>query len=399
MTAADRGSAQDVVLLVFALLAPVPWLVMHGAGDEAFPAAAVAGASGLAILGAAFLLSWAVELAEHDIPQSLALLILALVSVLPEYAVDLAFAVKAAHDPAWLPYPIANMTGANRLLIGFGWAAVVLLACRRGKTTMLAIPQHHRLEIRFLLIATLYSLFIPLSGTLSLFDAAVLLSLFFWYAYSAAQGNSGEVDLVGPAIWIDARTGNSSRRVVVVVGLVYAAAAIIQAAEPFASSLVALGSDYAIDEFILVQWVAPLASESPEFLVALMFAWRNKGALGLGALISSKVNQWTLLVGALPIAYAIALGRPEGLPLDDRQTQELWLTSAQSMLATLLICNFGFSRMEAILLAVLFAIQLVFPSAEVRIAFAALYFGLVAGLLAFSPHRRAALIAVLKPER
>ena len=117
------------------------------------------------------------ELAEQDIPQSLALLILALVSVLPEYAVDLALAVKAAHDPTWLPYPIANMTGANRLLIGFGWAAVVLVACRGGRT-LLEIPHHHRLEIRFLLIATLYSFVIPLSGTLSLFDAAVLLGIF-----------------------------------------------------------------------------------------------------------------------------------------------------------------------------------------------------------------------------
>ena len=65
------------------------------------------------------------ELAERDIPQALAILFLALVSVLPEYAVDLHFAWKAGKDPSYAAYAVANMTGANRLLIGLGWAAVV----------------------------------------------------------------------------------------------------------------------------------------------------------------------------------------------------------------------------------------------------------------------------------
>ena len=78
--------------------------------------------AGLAILGGAFVLSWATELAERDIPQALAILVLALVSVLPEYAVDLHFAWSAGKDPSYAPYAVANMTGANRLLIGLGWA-------------------------------------------------------------------------------------------------------------------------------------------------------------------------------------------------------------------------------------------------------------------------------------
>ena len=128
-----------------------------------------------------------------------------------------------------------------------------------------------------------------------------------------------------------------------------------------------------------------------------MFAWRHRGAVGLGALISSKVNQWTLLVGALPIAYAISLGRPEGLPLDDRQTQELLLTSAQSLLAALLVSNFGFSRLEATILAVLFGVQLLFPSAEVRIAFSVLYLAIFGVLLIGAPDRRKAFFTVLRP--
>lgn len=40
----------------------------------------------------------------------------------------------------------------------------------------------------------------------------------------------------------------------------------------FADSLVTAGTDLGIDEFLLVQWVAPLAAEAPELIVALMFA-------------------------------------------------------------------------------------------------------------------------------
>jgi cation:H+ antiporter len=387
---------RQFLILLGAFLLPLPWLLLSLPDLELVPEVA-APLAGLAILGSAFLLSWAVELAERDIPQSLALLVLALVSVLPEYAVDLHFAIRAAEDPEYARYAVANMTGANRLLIGLGWAAVVLVACRRGRTSLLEIPHHHRLEIRFLLLATLYSLLIPLSGTINLLDAAVLLGLFLWYAWSAAQGEPEHIELVGPAAWLDVRLGDTGRRVVGLTMLAFAAAAIFLSAEPFAEGLVEMGRGGPVDEFLLVQWVAPLASESPEFLVALMFAWRMRGAVGLGALISSKVNQWTLLVSALPIAYALAAGSTAGLPLDTRQSQELLLTSAQSLLATLLICNFGFTRLEAVMLAALFGSQLIFPSSDVRLAFSALYFAIFLGLMIHSPERRAAFLSVLRP--
>ena len=87
---------------------------------------------GLAILGSAFLLAWAAEALQLDVSQGLALTVLALIAVLPEYAVDFAFAWKAGDDPdKYAPLALANMTGANRLLIGIGWSMVVLLAAWR----------------------------------------------------------------------------------------------------------------------------------------------------------------------------------------------------------------------------------------------------------------------------
>jgi cation:H+ antiporter len=396
---APATNGRELFWLVAALVMPIPWLQAALRDGAGLSHEATSFLAGVAIVGAAFLLSWAVELAERDIPQSLAILVLALISVLPEYAVDLHFAIRAASDPSYAHYAVANMTGANRLLIGLGWAAVVLLACYRNHTTHMVIPATQRLEMRFLLFATLYSFLIPLNGAIDLVDAAVLIGLFLWYVVAATKGHREEAPLVGPAAWIEARVGNGLRRAVVTVFLVYAAVGIFVSAEPFAEGLVHIGKNYDIDEFLLVQWVAPLASESPEFVIALLFAWRRRGTLGLSALISSKVNQWTLLVGALPIAFVVAGGAVGGLPLDERQTEELLLTSAQSLLAALLICDLDFSRVEAVLLAALFGVQLFFPSTDVRYAFSVLYIVIFVGLLFYSPERRAGFISLLRPKK
>ena len=209
---ASRSRKRDVIALIGAGLLPVPWMVLHN--FHGFPIApeTIAVLSGLAILGGAFLLSWATEVAERDIPQALAILVLALVSVLPEYAVDLHFAWTAGKDPSYAAYAIANMTGANRLLIGIGWAVVVLIYCWRARKPDLLIHRRQRLEVRFLLWATLYSFFIPLSGTVNLFDAAVLLVIFFFYAFSAMRSDSEEVHLVGPAAFLDREFGDVGRR-------------------------------------------------------------------------------------------------------------------------------------------------------------------------------------------
>ena len=193
-----RSRKRDFLALLGAAALPLPWMVGHHFEGLGLSSELVAALAGLAILGGAFLLSWAAELAERDIPQALAILVLALVAVLPEYAIDLHFAWTAGKDPSYAPYAVANMTGANRLLIGFGWAAVVLVACWRGRSQDLEVHPRQKLELRFLIWATLYSFLIPLSGSIHLFDACVLLGLFLLYVRTAMKGETHEVELVGP---------------------------------------------------------------------------------------------------------------------------------------------------------------------------------------------------------
>src|SRR5712664_5032777 len=91
---------------------------------------------GAAVVASAFLLSWAAEAFQVDVSASLATAELALVAVLPEYAVDLYFSYSAGHNPEHAQYAVANMTGSNRLLIGIGWpllAGLALVAARRAR--------------------------------------------------------------------------------------------------------------------------------------------------------------------------------------------------------------------------------------------------------------------------
>lgn len=342
------------------------------------PAPLAAAIFGISILAAAFLLSWAAETAELDISQGLALAVIAFIAVLPEYAVDLVLAWKAgaSAEEAEKGLAIANMTGGNRLLIGVGWPIVFLIFFYRSKLKELVVDAQRSLELVFLTIATLYVLTIPLRDHLSLMDTMVLVSLFACYVFFTTKAVSEEVELVGPARAMGLLP-DGPRRAFVIFVLIFAAVVIFSSAEPFAEALVHMGEQFGVSEFLLIQWLAPLASESPEVLVAGLLAWRGRAAVGMGALISSKVNQWTLLIGTLPIAYLLSAGEfhfnTGGLPLDDRQREEIFLTAAQSIFAIAVFANLRMGKNEAIILFVLFATQLFITSEQVRLYYAVGY--------------------------
>ncbi|MDP9184485.1 MAG: sodium:proton exchanger, partial [Actinomycetota bacterium] len=292
----------------------------------------------------------------------------------------------------------------NRLLIGIGWSSIVFIAWARSRRASgddtparpireVTLARTHSIEIAFLLVATAYSLTLPLKHSITPIDAIVLVALFGLYVARLSRAPAGEPHLVGPARWIGGfRTGG--RRLTVVALFVWAAFVIVLCAEPFAHALVSAGRDYGVSEFFLVQWLAPLASEAPEFIVAGLFAWRLQTDTALGALVSSKVNQWTLLVGSLPIVFAIASHSLHGLPIEGDQRLELLLTAAQSLFAVALISNLRMSVREAWWILGLFLVQFLVSAfagdrlhEEVLIATSAVY--LAAGAWLLVKHRAA----------
>ncbi len=324
------------------------------------------------IMAAGYILSVAVEAAQKDISRSFATIILALLAVLPEYAVDIYLAYTGGTDPRYVHYATANMTGANRMLLGLFWPIVgfVGLYFARGRKTVkgkaIILDRSFRLEIFFLLLATFYSFKLPIMGHISLFDSIVLILLFLFYARIASQSHLREEEFEGVAEVI-VRFRPVLRKIVVFLLFLVAGVLIFTSVEKFTEGLIKTGELLGISEFLLIQWVAPVASELPELIVAILLALKGKTTTAIGALVSSKVNQWTLLIGALPIAYSLGSGRLAAMPLDYVQREEIFLTAAQSLMGTILIADLKLSRGDAILLFVLFWAQWVFPSPQIRL--------------------------------
>ena len=363
----DVGASQYIFLLLVTIVT-VPGLYF---GISHAPLSPVLGTVlfGIAIFGAAFLLSWGAEAAQIDISQSFAIAILALIAVLPEYAVDFVFTWKAAHDPEQAHYAIANMTGANRLLVGMGWPVVVLLFVIAKKKKAVILEKSQRVEIFYLAMATIYSFTIPLKGNLNLIDTVILVMLFALYARRAAKMEVTEPELVGP-VKILANMTNGYRRTFTALLFLYSGFVIFAVAEPFAESLVMAATHLGMDEFHAVQWLAPLASEAPEFIVACTWALRGAASAAIRVLISSKVNQWTLLVGTIPLVYAISGGAIHPFPLDGLQRNELLLTAAQSLFGLAVLVDLRFDTRNALLLASLFLLQLFWPDIRIEVAIA-----------------------------
>ena len=365
MTRAHNAVREFVVPVGVAALAVVPALFLRVIGSSVGALGDMA-LFGVAILAAGFLLSWGAEAAEKYIATGFVLAVVALITVLPEYAVDALLAWKAGYLVEYQHKALANMTGANQLLIGAGWPVVALIVWYRQGARGIALRRQRSGDVVWLLIATLYSLLLPLKRGVCWYDALVLFGIYAMYVRSSAGDDEAEHDvstLVGPprvmVTWPRAR-----RRLWIVVLFVWAAGAILASAEPFAESLIEAGHALHVDDVLLIKWLAPLASEAPEFVVVILLTVRGRAEMGMGAFISSKVNQWTLLVGGVPVAFCLSSavhgsGFGGCLPLDGHMQAELWLTAAQGLYAVATIADLNFSLGQALTILGLFLVQFV----------------------------------------
>jgi cation:H+ antiporter len=188
----DLRQRRQILYMALALVITLPGVFLRLASIHADPVIGAV-AYGLAIVGAAFILSWAAEVVQLDIAAGLALALLALIAILPEYAVDFVFTAKAGREFAetgaaaqYGPLALANMTGGNQLLIGLGWPLVILVATWRVKRTGAApdvaegttvdqinLSRSQTVDIAYLTLASVYGLSLFLKDTLTPVDAVV----------------------------------------------------------------------------------------------------------------------------------------------------------------------------------------------------------------------------------
>lgn len=386
--AAEAPTANGKVWATMTLIAlgavPAGVLRLSGAHIDPIVGAMIYGGG---IVCGAFLLSWAAEVAELDISGSLAIALLALIAVLPEYTIEavLAWDAGASYNPATqvitdeMARAAANVTGANRLLIGLGWSLVILIYWLKRREK-LDLRGEMNLEISMLIIATAIMGLIVVFQQVSIILAVVLIGVYLAYLWISSTGESEEPELIGVALVIGSLPV-ARRRATVVLMFLYAAAVILLAAEPFVHGLIETGVEFGIDEFILIQWIAPLASESPEIIIAVLFTLRSNPQAGLTTLVSSEVNQLTLLVGSITIVFSISAGEVMSFPLDDRQSIEFLLTAAVSAFAIILIAPRVLGARVGLVLLGLFIVHLFFSDPGQRLIFSYIYFGLAIFLI------------------
>ncbi|MBX9847044.1 MAG: sodium:proton exchanger [Xanthobacteraceae bacterium] len=353
------------ISIAIAVLVILPAIYFKAAGLRPDPVldAAIFGA---AILAAGFMLSWGAETAEGQISAGLILAVVAIITVLPEYAVDLYYAWRAgqAPDSNYAHYAAANMTGANRLLVGLAWPLLVVLHWWKTRAKHIPLAPVNSVEIVFLLLPSLYAFTILLRDRIGPLDAVVLIALFaayLWRVGSMPKVHEEDDDEAEVGLAVEIEKLPAGQQWALMIGLaVVAATVIFMSAEPFAEAMVDSGRVLGINEFLLIQWLAPLASEAPAVTVAVLFVLSNRSAAGLTTMISDKINQWTLLVGMLPLAMSVGAGTLMALPLDARQHEEFFLTAAQSLFGLALLLRLRLGLGAAGALAVLFSAQVGF---------------------------------------
>lgn len=380
--------------LLAAIALTLPSLVLHFSGATV-PAPTALLVFATAIVAASFVLSWAAEVAEVDLAGGIAIALLALVAVLPELLIAVYFAFEGGHHASVLPYASANVTGSNRLLMGLATPVAGLVALSasrrrsgrrggRGGVRATRLDPGQALDLGAIIAAVPIIVLVVVTRTLAWYDGAALLIVYATYLILLSRGEKEEIDLVGVAAHIGALAPRHRRRLVTGLFLL-AAAVVFVIAEPFATSLIATGQSLHINQYLLVQWLAPLASESPELIIATLLARRGKGGKALAALLASEVNQWTLAIGALPFAHLVG-GGGGAIGLGTRSTAEYVLTIAQAALGVSILIDFRVTRREAWGLVILFFLQLGLTTTSARLVLAG-----AEGVLAviwFVVHRR-----------
>jgi cation:H+ antiporter len=334
------------------------------------------------ILLSAFLVAWGAEAAQFLISQGLALAILAWLQTLPEFAVEAVIAWEAGKDPTRAHLAVANLTGAIRLLLGLGWPMIYFVFAffgrKRATERLPSIRLHkeHSIEVMGLVPPLLYFVVIVLKRSLSWVDAIVLIGLYTAYLGVLLRNPPHSVEELADAPRVSrwAYRQRGWRRHAAIGGLLATGGYLLYVtAHPFLESMLAVAALLGVSQFVLVQWVAPFLSEFPEKVSAFFWARRVTHApMALMNMVSSNINQWTVLAAMIPLVYGYShythTGAWADFHFDAEQRLEIVLTLLQTGLGVVVLANMEFDWLDAAALFVLWAVQFLVPTLREEVA-------------------------------
>ena len=345
-----------------------------------------------AIIAASLLIAWAAEASEHSISRGLALAIVAIVQTIPEYFVEGTIAWKAGKEPGvWLHNVIANFTGANRLLTGFGWPLILLTLLiqkhRRGQQgpSTITLRREQSVEVVFMLGASLYYVWVLTEQALTIFDAVAWVVIFVAYMWMLARLPRGvenqEEPLLGPSLAIAEISSKRKKSVAILALFLFAGLTFVLITDSFVTSIQNLAQMFLVGllgsgaVFFTIQWIAPVLSEFPEKVTA--FNWARQVTLAPLALlnfISSSVNELTALVALIPVVYFVSSAGAGSIPLGQLQWIEIFLTMSQSLYACASLLDLKYDIQNALVLLILWVVSTAVIEARLVVAILFLVF-------------------------
>ncbi len=336
---------------------------VHG---HRFPAGIAAALCFSAVIAAALLISWGAEAAQFIVSQGLAVALIALLQVVPEFMVEAVIAWDAGKTGR-VDLVFANASGSNRLLTGFGWPLIFFIADffhrrKHGRPLeALRLRPEHVIEVLALLLGSLWYLVLILKGSLGLVDTVVLGGAFAAYLWSLnrlpAEEEEEMDELIAPPRMLATTPG--WRRPVYVLALFLLGGTVMWAvAHPFLQAMEEVALAIGVSQFAFVQWVAPFLTEFPEKVTAVYWSRTVKLApMALLNMISSTVNQFTALVAMIPIAYSLSVGRVSTIAMDPLHRTEIFLSFATTLYGVACLLKLRITRVNAIIMLALFALQ------------------------------------------
>jgi cation:H+ antiporter len=315
-----------------------------------------------AILCSAILIAWAAESAQFFVSQGIALAMLAWLQTMPEFAVEAVLAWKQQ-----TPLLMANLTGALRLLTGLGWPMIYATAAffhrrkYRRPLNRIRLQTEHCVEVAGLALPLLYMVWIWLKGTLTVWDALVLILIYCAYVFVLSKippmDAEGIEDLDRVPRFV-VKSSPKVRNLLILLLFVGGGGLIYYSAEPFLGSLLAVSAILGVPSFVFVQWVAPFVSEFPEKVSAFYWARTiDRAPMALMNMVSSNINQWTLLPAMLSIIFSVSAGHMAPIHFDSQQELELLMTIGQSLIGLMFLMNMELAWWEASALFSLWFLQ------------------------------------------
>lgn len=320
---------------------------------------------GLAIglVSGSLLLAWAADVAEVALRGRFVLIAVALAGVLPELTVEVQLAY--GQQPQFVT---ANLTGATRLLLA---AAVALPAFGRAPLTtrprtqqVLAGPGR-RLDLAVLAAAAVAGVTVIATGELTLVHGVVFASLYVLYLSKSGASTEPSSPVAGVPAGIAALGATTARRLCCAM-FVAATAGVILTARPFPGEMVRGGAAFGVDPYLLIQYVIPLATETPELVVAGAFVLNRRPDRAVALLLVAAVTQWTVALAAVSGAYLVG-GGGIMLPLSGRERVELLLTTSTTLMTTAALISLRLERIDAWIVTFAYGLQAVFTGPQARL--------------------------------